>query len=162
MATKKTKKKHTKLKKTGANKGIAFQKPTTTRLTRNKPAAKKKSANQKPALKKAKAKTKAPTKTANAKSTGTRKESVRGGTRSFDAEFQGLSSQSAVQSGDLQGLSNVERADSESVDELIEEGNAFEADVVTGVERAGDSDEKEVRTHEGPEDDVPEEYLDQE
>jgi hypothetical protein len=60
----------------------------------------------------------------------------------------------------LQGLSNVEAADSESVDELLEEGNAFEADVVAGVERAGDSDEKEVRTHEVPEDDVPGEYLD--
>jgi hypothetical protein len=36
----------------------------------------------------------------------------------------------------LQGLSNVEGADSESVDELLEEGNAFEADVVMGVEDA--------------------------
>ena len=68
---------------------------------------------------------------------------------------------SGVQSGDLQGLSNEERADSESVDELLEEGNTFEADVVAGVESAGDTDEKEVRTHEVPEDDVPEEYLDE-
>jgi len=30
-----------------------------------------------------------------------------------------------------------EGADSESVDELLEEGNAFEADVVKGVEDAG-------------------------
>jgi hypothetical protein len=37
-------------------------------------------------------------------------------------------SRSGGQSGDLQGLSNVEGADSESVDELLEEGNAFEAD----------------------------------
>jgi hypothetical protein len=64
------------------------------------------------------------------------------------------------QSGDLQGLSNVERADSESVDELLEEGNAFEADVVKGVEDAEDADEGEVRTHEVPQDDVPGEYLD--
>ena len=49
--------------------------------------------------------------------------------------------------------------DSESVDELLEEGNAFEADAVTGVEDAGGADEREVRTHEVPEDDVPEEYL---
>ncbi len=41
------------------------------------------------------------------------------------------------------------------MDELIEEGNAFEADVVAGVEDAGDADEKEVHTHEVPEDDVP-------
>jgi hypothetical protein len=47
------------------------------------------------------------------------------------------------------------------VDELIEEGNAFEADVVAGVESADDADEKEVRTHEVPEDDVPGEYLDE-
>jgi len=64
------------------------------------------------------------------------------------------------QSGDLQGLSNIEGADSESVDELIEEGNAFEADVVAGVEDARDADGKEVHTHEVPEDDVPGEYLD--
>jgi len=43
---------------------------------------------------------------------------------------------------------------------LLEEGNAFEADVVAGVENADDADEKEVRTHEVPEDDVPNEYLD--
>jgi hypothetical protein len=65
------------------------------------------------------------------------------------------------QSGDLQGLSRREGADSESVDELIEEGNAFEADVVAGVESADNADEKEVRTHEVPEDDVPGEYLDE-
>ena len=59
----------------------------------------------------------------------------------------------------MQGLSNVEGADSESVDELIQEGNAFEADVVTGVEEAGNADEREVRTREVPEDDVPGEYL---
>ena len=65
-----------------------------------------------------------------------------------------------AQSGDLQGLSRRERADSESVDELLEEGNAFEAGVVAGVQEAEDSDEKEVRTREVLEDDVPGEYLD--
>jgi hypothetical protein len=62
----------------------------------------------------------------------------------------------------LQGLSDIEAADSESVDELLEEGNAFEADVVSGVEDADDADGKEVHTHEVPEDDVPGEYLDEE
>ena len=52
-------------------------------------------------------------------------------------------------------MSNVEGADSESVEELLEEGNAFEADAVMGVDHAGDIDEKEVRTHEVPQDDVP-------
>ena len=71
-------------------------------------------------------------------------------------------SRSGDQSGDLQGLSRRESADSESVDELLEEGNAFEAEAVSGVEDADLADEKEVQTHEVPEDDVPGEYLDEE
>jgi hypothetical protein len=59
-------------------------------------------------------------------------------------------------------LSDVESADSESVDELIEEGNAFEAGVVSGVEDSGKRGVREVRTREVPEDDVPGEYLDEE
>jgi hypothetical protein len=62
--------------------------------------------------------------------------------------------------GDLQGLSNRPTANSESVDELLEEGNAFEAEAVEGVETALDADQGEVKTHEVPEDDVPQEYLD--
>ncbi len=69
---------------------------------------------------------------------------------------------SGGQSGDLQGLPDVESADSESVDELLEEGNAFEAGVVSGVEDAGKRGEREVHTREVPEDDVPGEYLDEE
>lgn len=72
-----------------------------------------------------------------------------------------LGARSGGQAGDLQALSNVQRADSESVDELLEEGNAFEAGVISGIEEADDADEREVRTHEVPEDDVPEEYLDE-
>lgn len=64
------------------------------------------------------------------------------------------------QSGDLQGLSGIEGADSESVNELLQEGNTLEAGVVSGVETADNADQKEVRTHEVPEDDVPDEYLD--
>ncbi len=52
-------------------------------------------------------------------------------------------------------------AGSESVEELLEEGQSFEAEVVAGVENAGDADESEVRTREVPEDDVPEEYRNQ-
>jgi len=74
-------------------------------------------------------------------------------------EIGGLRARSGGQSGDLQGLSNLEGANSESVDELLEEGNSFEADVVKGVEEAGES-EGEVRTREVLEDDVPGEYLD--
>ena len=68
---------------------------------------------------------------------------------------------SGEQAGDLQGLSNVARADSESVDELIEEGNAFEAGLVEGVEEAGEHPRREIHTREVPEDDIPGEYLDE-
>ncbi len=64
------------------------------------------------------------------------------------------------QSGDLQGISNRPTASSESVEELLEEGNALEAEAVQGVENALDADQGEVETHEVPEDDVPREYLD--
>ncbi len=75
-------------------------------------------------------------------------------------ERKGLGAGSGGQSGDVQGISEAQDAASESVEELLEEGNAFEAEAVAGVERAGDEDEKEVRAHEVKEDDVPEEYLD--
>lgn len=96
-------------------------------------------------------------KTANVKSLGR--------TRRFkDEPLDSLESSvevSGLESGDLEGLSNVESADSESVDELLEEGNAFEAGVVAGVEDSRDREGQEVRTREVPEDDVPQEYLDQ-
>jgi hypothetical protein len=76
------------------------------------------------------------------------------------SESKGLGARSGGQSGDLQGLSDTSSADSESVDELLEEGNAFEAEVVEGVQDAPDADRGKVRTREVPEDDVPEEYLD--
>jgi len=72
---------------------------------------------------------------------------------------KGLGSKSGGQSGALQGLSDIESASSESVDELLEEGNAFEAEVVKGVEDAPDADEGEVRTHQHPqEEDLPEDF----
>ena len=81
-------------------------------------------------------------------------------TSPVEFEPKGLGARSGGQSGDLQGLSNRGESDSESVDELLEEGNAFEAEAVKGVEDADEADEQEVRTHEVPEDDVPEEYED--
>jgi hypothetical protein len=69
-------------------------------------------------------------------------------------------SDSAGQSGDIQQLRDRAYADSESAGELAEEGNAFEAGIVSGVEDAPDPDVSEVRTRQVPEDDVPEEYLD--
>ena len=75
-------------------------------------------------------------------------------------EPEGLRARSGGQAGDLQGLSSHAGADSESVNELLEEGNAFEAEVVKGVQDV--ADESEVVTHEVPEDDVPKEYWDKE
>ena len=60
---------------------------------------------------------------------------------------------------DFRGLSRAAEADSESVEELVEEGNIVESGAVAGVEEADSEDEREVHTRELPEDDVPEEYL---
>ena len=65
------------------------------------------------------------------------------------------------QSGGDQGLPRDATANSESVEELLEEGNSFEAGVVFGVENSKDPSVSEVTTHEVPEDDVPSEYLNQ-
>lgn len=62
---------------------------------------------------------------------------------------------SAGQSGDTQGLSDIAEADSESVQELVEEGQNFEAEVVMGIENAPDADVSEVRTKQVREDDIP-------
>jgi hypothetical protein len=62
--------------------------------------------------------------------------------------------------GDFGGVSVVEGADSESPEELLEEGQTFEAGIVSGVENAPDPDQGEVHTHEVAQDDVPEEYDD--
>ena len=72
---------------------------------------------------------------------------------------QGNPADSAGQSGDTQGLSDVAEAGSESVAELIEEGQSFEAEAIGGVEDAPDPDVAEVHTKQIPEDDVPSEYL---
>jgi N utilization substance protein A len=142
---KKTKKKSTKAKKSARKKLKPAKRPRASA----KPRVSAKSAAKKGAAK---------------KKTSGKKQARRGKVRSGTAEFLGRSpaSRSGEQSGDLQGLSGSETANSESVDELLEEGNAFEADAVAGVEEAESGDPREVRSHEVPEDDVPEEYLDKE
>ena len=45
------------------------------------------------------------------------------------------------------------------MEELLEEGQSFEAEVISGVENAPDPDVAEVHTKQVPEDDVPSEYL---
>ena len=166
MAKNKTNKKRTKPKGSAGKKRKPMNKRVKKKLAKKRGTPKKKLAKKKPALKKATVKT---TKARGKKTTGAKtptalRTRVRGKSQSVDTEAFALEGQRARggQSGDLQGLSNIEGADSESVAELIEEGNAFEADAVTGVQHARDTEEKEVRTHEVLEDDVPDEYLDRE
>jgi hypothetical protein len=66
---------------------------------------------------------------------------------------------SAGQSKDTRGLPDVAEAGGESVQGLFEEGQAFEAEAIGGVEDAPDADVAEVHTKQVPEDDVPLEYL---
>jgi hypothetical protein len=159
MPKKKTKKKHTKLKKTALRKTAASKRKPVKKKATKKLAKKKAAPQKKPALKKAAVKTKGIGKKGIGKK-GIGKKGIGKKTEGATPADVMEPSRPAVQSGDLQGLSNVEAADSESVGELIEEGNAFEAEVVAGVEDAGSRVEREVRTHEVPEDDVPGEYLD--
>jgi len=156
MATKKTKKRQTKLKKTAPKKKPGKKAAKKKLLKTKKTAPKKKlakTAKKKPAQKKTVVKTAAATK---------RQVQVKGQSSNIESfTSEEVRARSAGQSGGLQGLSNAAGADSESVDELIEEGNAFEAGIVSGVETADGADEQEVRTREVPEDDVPDEYLEQ-
>jgi hypothetical protein len=141
---------------------MATKKKTKKKATKPKKSASKKSKPAKGAKKSAKQRVSA--KSAKRKPTSVKKPARKGSAQSGSAEFlgRGRGSVSGEQSGDLQGLSRSETANSESVDELLEEGNAFEADAVIGVEEAESGDPREVRTHEVPEDDVPEEYLEKE
>lgn len=159
-------KKKTTKKKTANKKPVSKKKPSVKKKPVKKPAAKKRVAPKRPAKKSAStkkatsaAKTSSaakPTRTTSSASREPRERSLAPGKLSIP---RGLGADAGGQSGDLQGLSRRRGPDSESVEELLEEGNAFEADVVAGVEDAG-ADEKPVRTHQVPEDDVPEEYLD--
>jgi hypothetical protein len=54
----------------------------------------------------------------------------------------------AGQSGDTQGLSAEEDIASESVKELAEDDQPYEAETLAGVEQAGDDSERPVQSHE--------------
>jgi hypothetical protein len=139
-----------------------------TAVRRSKSAAKRPAAargRSRPATKK-----KAAKKSSSPKGTARKAKRIepvrrRKGAAGFDVEApldrRGLGAEAGGQSGDTEGLSRAELADSESVEELLEEGQAFEAGIVSGVENAPDADEGEIRTREVPEDDVPQEYLDE-
>ena len=90
------------------------------------------------------------------------KKQADAGTRTYgivSTREKGGGTGSAGQSGDTQGLSDIAEAGSQSVEELVEEGQSFEAEAIGGVEDAPDADVAEVHTRQVPEDDVPSEYL---
>jgi len=61
-------------------------------------------------------------------------------------------------SGDAEGLDEEPEANDQSVEELVEDGQYYEAEVIEGVENAPDADEAEVVVHDRPE--TPEDRLD--
>lgn len=159
-------------KKPARKKIVTRKKPTTKKkaikkvIRRKKPVAKK-TAPKKPASKKKAVKTAARKPLARKKEPPKRKSSSSRNASNTAApnpsafsSRRGLGPESAGQSGDTQGLSRREYEDSESVEELMEEGQYMEAEAVSGVENAPDADESEVHTREVLEDDVPEEYTD--
>jgi hypothetical protein len=135
------------------------KKPGRRKVTKNKKATKRPSAKVSARTRKAAPKRKATATKAPKKSRTIRGTSAAAGrARSIPFRPKGPGAETAGQSGDIEGLRKVARANSESVEELAEEGHSFEADVVAGVEEAEDAEESEVVTHEVPEDDVPSEY----
>jgi len=56
--------------------------------------------------------------------------------------------ESAGQSGDTQAMDSYSEAADESVEELSEDDQAYEAEVISGVEEAGDHPERPVISHE--------------
>jgi hypothetical protein len=135
------------VKKSAARKAASVRKKTSRKAVPKKLVAEGKSA--------AKKKLAAKKKSAAKKATRRRAEIINPVTPSGR---RGLGPESGGQSGDTQGLSRRSYDDSESVEELMEEGQYMEAEAVSGVENAPDADQGEVRTRQFPEDDVPEEY----
>jgi hypothetical protein len=154
MARKKParKKKPVSRKKPTSKKSSASKTTSAKKKTVKKAASKKLAAKKNLAAKKRSAKKKKP---AAKKATRRRAEVINPVTPSGR---RGLGAASGGQSGDTQGLSRRSYDDSESVEELLEEGQYAEAEAVSGVENARDADQGDVRTTQFPEDDVPEEY----
>jgi hypothetical protein len=156
------KKKPARKKKT-----ISRKKPTLKKLSVRKTASARKKTSKKAAPKRLIAKTKP---SAKKKSAAKKKPVAKKATRRraevinpvTPSGLRGLGAAAGGQSGDTQGLSRRSYDDYESVEELMEEGQYMEAEAVSGVENAPDADQGEVRTRQFPEDDVPEEYLEEE
>ena len=128
---------------------------------RPKKAATKATAKAKLSAKKEAAKQKAPRKPAGRRRRARQTQVVPGSQSVETVQLKRRARAAAgAGGGDFGGVSVVEGADSESPEELLEEGQTFEAGIVSGVENAPDPDQGEVQTHEVPQDDVPEEYDD--
>jgi hypothetical protein len=144
-------------------KTVSRKKPTLKKkIAKTAKSKKKLAAGKKPSAKgksAAKKKSSAKKKSAAKKATRRRAEIINPVT---PTGRRGLGPESGGQSGDTQGLSRRSYDDSESVEELMEEGQYMEAEAVSGVENARDADQGEVRTTQVPEDDVPEEYREEE
>jgi hypothetical protein len=151
-----SKKKPTLKNKPAAQKKLAAKKKVAARRKPVKKASAKKIVAKQAAKKKSVAKKPATKKKSAAKKT-TPQEVINPVTPSGR---RGLGAASGGQSGDTQGLSRRDYDDSESVEELLEEGQYMEAEAVSGVENAPDADQGEVRTRQFPVDDVPKEYKD--
>ena len=150
-----SRKKPTAKKSPAKKKAMAKKKPVKKSSAAKTRVARKLSAKRKPAAKKQSA---AKKKSAVKKPSRRRGELINPITPSGR---RGLGAASGGQSGDTQGLSRRSYDDSESVEELMEEGQYMEAEAVAGVANAPDADQGEVRTRQFPEDDVPEEYKDE-
>ena len=149
------------IKKTNRKENQKKQKPTASKKVRQKarltatkiPTWKSKPAKRKPVKNKVSRKKKTIRATAAVRRKNQSVETV-------SLEPKGLGTRAGVGAGDLQGISILENVDSESAEELLEDGQAFEAGIISGVEDAQDPDKSEVTSHEVPQDDVPGEYDD--
>ena len=143
-----------KKKPSGTKKPIAKTKPTSKKAARKTkvPVGDKTASSKKPGGKKLPRSVKRASPIPAVSETRSPERSTLGGSTFVAREphnpRRAMGAGSAGQSGDLQGLSRREDVDSESVEELAEEGQSYEAEVVSGVENALDPDQGEVRTHE--------------
>lgn len=148
MAKKKLKRKKKAIRAKSARKKIVARKKKT---AKRGTVARKKGAVRKTAA--------ALARRAVRKNKAARRERLSRGVRSVGNDIAAVSagpgSGSAGQSGDIQGLTDVETADSESVRELVEDGQDYEAGIIDGIENAPDADQGEIKTREVPEDEIP-------
>ena len=148
MAKKKLKRKKKTVRAKSARKKIVTRKKKATKRgnvgAKKRPTGKTAAASARKAARKNKA---------------ARRERLSRGVRSVGNDIAVISvgpgSGSAGQSGDIQGLTDVETADSESVRELVEDGQDYEAGIIDGIENAPDADQGEIKTREVPEDEIP-------